>query len=442
MASIYYGTCPTEASVAVKDVEITSMSNDNGINNFDEGDILVILFHHTNTIDHPSIRISNTDSNEEISISNDVGVPIKVRASEVSLSEAWVDGETKIFVFTRGQNDVYYFELIGSIKGDANTIGNVKIMDWSTNIDADDDAAHSIALSPYGAQVMLDQTEGLVLNWNTGFAEGGNNELLGELSILKNDRTIAQAIPIYYPTVVIPEINYTNQLWNNGPKKDETLNNTIGAGNPFLTRYIPGNISFYSTGEHLGLQVVERNGNTISNPYLIFEVTDANGNTNIFSKGNITFSAAPKTGDTDHFIIMGGTTEGGRVGNTVINGTLKVNGEANFPVGIKAKATSTMTTLHVSDSLKINNRDVLIGRYHIAYFNGNETAYTIYDEDIAKLKLNRVICTMQDGAVGVDRVSVDSTNSCFTVHFTRPIPANLPHYPHGISFNYICFRPQ
>lgn len=437
MASIYYGTCPTEASIAVKDVEITSMSNNNGINNFGEGDILVILFHHTNTIDHPSIRISNTDSNEEISISNDVGVPIKIRASEVSLSEAWVDGETKIFVFTRGQNDVYYFELIGSIKGDANTIGNIKIMDWSTNIDADDDAAHSIALSPYGAQVMLDQTEGLVLNWNTGFAEGGNNELLGELSILKNDKTIAQAIPIYYPTVVIPEINYTNQLWNNGPKKDETLNNIIGAGNPFLTKYIPGNITFYSKeNELLGLQVADINNNTLSNPYLIFEIADASGNTNIFSKGNITLNAAAGCK-----IIMGATNKNGRVGNTKIQGSLHTVGKltvnGGFEVTSAAGTFSSINNLNVQGTLQIKGRAVPIAKQQI-YDSTVTESVRLFDADIKGMRDPRIICTAQDGSEGIKRVNVETVDHIatgyFTVYFIQPVSI--------VSINYMYYPPS
>ena len=429
MANIYYGTCAVEANVQIKKVIVPAITTgENGVNQLIAGDLLVVLFKYGNTCDSPKIVIGNGDSTNEITITSDEGIAIKVKAEEISLAEAWVNGETKIFVYTQSIADsTYYFEMIGSVKGDSNIFGNVKVVDDSTV------TGSNIAISPIGARTLLTETAGLTLNWDSPFTPGSTNALLGTLSILKGQEIVASGIPIYYPLQEIPTINYTNQLRNNGPKADGTLNNDVGVGMPFLTKHIPGNVIFYSKDtDFIGLQIADRSNNTLTNQFLVVELVDARGNTNIFGRNNLTLTAAA-----GKHVIIGGNDEANRTGNTRINGTLDVANRATFSNGIAASATSNVTRLAASEWLKVNGHTVPFGRSTIINVTAGDTDCTVVDSDIKNNNLPCVLCTLQDGLVGAEYVVVSVDNSSFTIHFTKPAPDSR-----RIRVNYLAFHPD
>ena len=439
MASIYYGTSSTSASEGVKQVVIPALVGENGINPFNKGDVLIVLFDNANKNSSPSITISNGDSNNEITIFDDPGLIIKVQSNSVSLEDAWTGGETKIFVYTVGQNNEVYFEMIGSVKGDENIFGNIKVVDDPDNRD------ENTAISPEGATALLGRINDFVLDWDSDFAQGELTEELGSLQIFKDGEPISNTIQLYYPIVEIPDINRTSQLTNNGPKSDGTLNNDIGVGNPFLTKYIPANITFYNVdGLSRGIQVADRTNTTLNNTQLVFEIKDPNSNTNIFGTHNLTLQA--KNGGR---IITGSNQDNGRNGNMQIRGFLYVgdkNEGESWPSTGGITATGKITgynglkingQVQINGSLILNGRRVMPVRSQIIHIEANQSYLDLTDNDIQPGAA--AIVTLQDTPVGVDRVIVEAyaLDHKMRIYFTHETASN---YRGGdIRVNYILF---
>ena len=447
MASvIYYGKSNTPANTQEKEVTIPLTQNENETNILKEGDILVVLFQYGNSVSNPTIRLSNGDVNTDTSLSIDEGLSIKVRSIPVDLTDAWVAGEAKIFVFVRGDNaNDYYYEIIGSIKGDADSFGGVKLVNI---VPQEDEDRTDIALGPSGVKELITRTSTIEASWNSPYDE--SQEYLGTLNF--NNGITSIPLKIYYPSVMVQQVSTTRDIWNQGPRPGGTSdNNKFGDYLPFLVRNIPASVMFYpspygvSSGGQMGLFVGDRrevdNNYSIINPYLIFEVTDNNGNTNIFSKGNITLNAAR-----GRKIITGATAENGRNGNMQINGVLEVTNGLTLNGGFNVKTPkdtfSTIDNLNVSGTLKVKGRAVPIAKQYV--YNSTETSMVqIYDDDIKGMKNVRIICTAQDGSEGIKRVNVQTetkdgvpgiATGHFAVYFIQPVRV--------VSINYLYYPPS
>ena len=432
MASmIYYGVSNTAANVQTKNVAVIgSTASENGVNLMLEGDLLVVLFQNNNTEDSPKLRISNGDSNFNTSVTSDSGVAIKVQSIDISLDGAWAAGETKTFVWTKGAGNVYYFEMLGSVKASNGVFGNVVVV----NSDGDPDG--SVAISVEGARELLNSATNFTLDWDTSFTSGDSNPVLGTLSLIKDGETLDDVV-IRYPAPNIPTYSHTHQFINDGPQQT-----AIDAGNPFLTKYVPDKIYFYGVGSTTGLHWVERENNTWGTASLIYEMVDGNGNTNIWGHQNLTLNA--KSGYT---IRLGGTS--GWSGNTSINGTLSVHDLATLSNGLTVSSGTTNlkntninnSTLNVSGSFVLNGHNVHIGTQ---VPTAEETpvdsrSVTLYDAVLTSKNLKSIICEIQDGSIGVDRVSIELGGNgiptgYFTVHFNKKKPD-----AYRIRINYIAF---
>ena len=442
-SAIYYGKSDSSANSEIKVVEVYGFTTgENGVNSLNKGDLLVVLFNAGNTNSNPRLTLRNGDSNQDINIGSDQGIEIKVKAIDISLSGAWSSGETKIFVYTADANDIYYFEMIGSVLGDANVYGNVKV------VGANGQADGNIALSPNGARAIMDEAEGLSLQWTSNV---GTNRQLGTLALSKNNEPIS-SIPLYYPTIEIPTIENTRQIWNQGPKPGGSAdNNKYGVGWPFLTRNIPANVTFYSSSTggiaqgQIGLFIGDKAGDnvdnyTIVNPFLVIELVDANGNTNIFGRKNLTLQAAQ-----DGMIITGGTNEAGRKGDMKVQGTLevtrKITARGGFSVTSAAGTKSDINNLDVLGTLYERGHMVPIAHYYL--YRGDATnSIRIYDQEMKGMRDPRMICTLQDCPAGtaasVRYVSIETVDHKATGYFTVVLNATVT----SVSINYMYYLPK
>lgn len=465
MASIYYGKSNTAANERTK-VVVCPSALDGGNLRLQYGDLLVVLFQQGNTYDAigdnngPLLLIANGDSNDEVNESNENGIPIKVQSNEISLNGAWVEGETKIFVYTHGDvTPEVYFSLVGSVKGSSTVsndnvnkiFGNVAIVD-TPNASSAETAADGVAISPYGAQLLASQSSGLNLDWS-GPSSGATTTLLGNLSLRKDNEVLGTTIPIYQYIQDIPEYTHTHQFWNDGPKSDNTDNNKYGVGQPFLTRYIPGEVNFYHTsGQLLGINYIQKNqaGTEIdyNSKQLVYEVADRSNpsNTNIFGLHNLTLNAAP-----GYWIVTGATPESyPRSGSLRVNGDLKVRAHYDGATGqidaegliygknglTIARGVTNLKTTQINGGLTvdtINNHKLRHVRTALIDIPINATGVNFSEPDAQNF--NCILLTMQDNSLGVLGTYLDRSNRSVNITFI-----NKNTVARKIRINYILFN--
>lgn len=248
---IFYGTSETIESTEKKVVTIISTEENPTLT---EGDVLVVLFSDGNTKSSPKIDLQNGSLSDEISVTDDAGIDIRVYSNEeYNLTTAWVGGEAKIFVLAKDSMDVYFFEMLGSIRGDGTIFGNTKIVDEIGQ--QPQGAQDNTALSPLGVKNYVNAQTNLSLDWDseTGSSSG---VVLGYLSLQRgeegSEESLGDPVTIYYPKSEIQSISKTSDIINDGPKYESQLtatnaNNYFGWEKPFLTKFIPNRIYIYGT---------------------------------------------------------------------------------------------------------------------------------------------------------------------------------------------------
>lgn len=239
----FYGKCNTTAEESEKVVVIESDVITSEFN-FNIGDLLVVYFTYTNTVEEPTIVISNGDTEQQVSTSNDSGKFIKTRSVNVDAVGAWAAGETVIFAYTENNNEVVdnnaYWELINSAPSTEDVYGvtkldgnaDVDISEWLTK-EKDFTKALSSGMLKKFYQSLIGELEPepqpepgpgpepepepkpslLTLYW---FPAATEKEMtpLGVLSLTPNER---QGITINYPLdEYIENIDRTSDLYNDG----------------------------------------------------------------------------------------------------------------------------------------------------------------------------------------------------------------------------------
>lgn len=290
--SIYYGSSTTSANTAVKQVIIQGLSEDIRDESFLQvGDMLIVYFSFDNLTTAPSIKLFNGDSEHEISTDSDTGKFIKLQAADSNATGAWSAGETCTFTFTFGASGTYYWSLNGSAKGTSTSYGKVKLSDNLNPTEEELDSAITL-----GAAIQLFNSKmGNSLSYVPGIPQSAENITLGTLSLVDDDSsTDISTVAIQMPP--LQELQtYTSELYNNGPRKDSGSTDTaanIGAGNPYLTRIIPGSLSFRESiplgSSPIGIMLYDSETETES---VAYEIADNFGNSTINSKGNLNMNA-------------------------------------------------------------------------------------------------------------------------------------------------------
>lgn len=106
-STIYYGKSETPANTQVKRVVMEEVPN------FQPGDILSVYFTYGNSFNGPTLVVTNGDVNQNNAISNDTGLSILAPGQGTAIIGSWTDGEVVNFSYTEVPNNVFYWELIG-----------------------------------------------------------------------------------------------------------------------------------------------------------------------------------------------------------------------------------------------------------------------------------------------------------------------------------------
>lgn len=253
----YYGTCTTESDEVEKRVYVPDTDIKSGFN-FQEGDLLVVFFAHTNTESNPSIVVYNQDTNYEVSFTTDEGKLIKSIDIEAGMENAWAAGETVIFAYTQQSNSTtYYWELVDGNHASIETYGDTKLFDDSQlknllagNYDGDED----IALTPNALKQFYDLLKNtddddspLKLKWTQDDNATGESQNLGTLSLTNDTGGVIITYPIeskitqMINNLGLKNITHTGQLANNGNGAIGEDGETADA-EPFITRIVPNNL--------------------------------------------------------------------------------------------------------------------------------------------------------------------------------------------------------
>ena len=255
----YYGICTSESTDTQKRVKVSDTDIKSGFN-FQEGDLLVVFFAHTNTESNPSIVVYNQDTNYEVSFTTDEGKLIKSIDIEAGMENAWAAGETVIFAYTQQSNSTtYYWELIDGNHASVETYGDTKLFDDNelNNLlagiyDGDED----IALTPntlkkffdlltVGKEEEEEDEQPLGLKWTP--SETGEVQNLGILSLTNNTDGVTITYPIkskitqMVDNLGLRNITHTGQLTNNG-NGAAGKGGAIADAEPFITRDVPNNL--------------------------------------------------------------------------------------------------------------------------------------------------------------------------------------------------------
>lgn len=330
---VYYGTCATAADQTAKQVYVPDTDLAESGFNFKEGDLLVVFFSQTNTVNSPSITVYLQDTETETSTIIDSGKLIKSLDVESNIANIWAAGETVIFAYTQqGTTSTYYWSLIDSGRATTSIYGDTKLFNdtnFSTWIGQPQAAIDSqIALTPNTLKKFFDLLksqddsgeEVLGLKWNP--YEVGTAQNLGVLSLSNDSVGVMLTYPIEQKIAEYlnnhPPITHTGQLTNNG--NGTTQNPTDPNTEPFITRAIPNNLYFgngnslrYGTPSSSKVRIILNNGNnkivigdstdnTLAG-IVIGKPTDINGNTQITGQLTATANSASSVGITTNGII-------------------------------------------------------------------------------------------------------------------------------------------
>lgn len=301
-STIYYGKSDAVSDgvyrVIVQGLDSTVTTESDFLSS---GDILNVYFVVGCTEQNPAIKLYNGDINHEIASSGDTGNFIRTQAADVDLTGIWTEGEVCSFTYVEVEGNTHYWYLSGAAIATTDRYGRTKV---SNNFNEGEFDANS----PVTAGAVLD----LMNQERTGslsYAPNGNQDvLIGTLTLLSSEEEELSRIRLYIPNYIDVDTFriYTNELINNGPKKDEgeeTTEANIGVGHPYITRIIPGSLTFtdsFTENTAKGLTVL---GNDNSE-FVAYELADNLGNSRISSQGGIILTPAAARS-----ITLNGTTE-------------------------------------------------------------------------------------------------------------------------------------
>lgn len=351
----YYGVCTTAENEQEKTVVVESEQITNDEFEFNIGDLLVVYFQHTNTKANPTIVVTNQDTEQEISTSDDTGKSIKTRSINIDGDGvgAWDGGETVIFAYTfnaSNNDNTYYWELINgapsteSIYGVTKLFGNnsTVVSTWvKGQIDSND---FNRALTPgilkkfYNALVSESEpgtTPLLKMNWFPAETETEMIEL-GKLSLSNSASdgvTIDFPLNKYIDNRIAAKVSRTSQLANDGPDPSNPGNlNT--PGHFYITNVIPKGTQLYYSDSGNNIPFINpctSNNNCVvvgqdklilqsrgSGIFLEKYVNNVSSNTLLSVKGNI------RTTDNGTISSSGLMSEGGVLLKNKYSGKLEV----------------------------------------------------------------------------------------------------------------------
>ena len=391
---VYYGTCPASPSnnsgagaenstyhVYIRDVDIPAEGFQ-----FNEGDLLVVFFGIQNKFEQPSIVAHVTDTETDVSVTDDEGKFIKTYDVEVEAVDAWGMGETVIFAYTqRGSDNSFHWALVNGVHASMDVFGDTKL--WDIDMSSTDP---EVLVFPEWIQSAIeppaeptDTTTALapnmlkklyqLLTQNSPDGEGliwtpsaeGTQEVLGTLKLTSG----GDAVNITYPLDAIveavkelsPEKTHTGQLHNNG--------NGVGPGHetdasaPFITQYIPNEV--YTEGNlsvPVGLHF--ENGTGLNYTYLNNDQERQYIPRIILNDSNNKIALGTSDGDTLQGIVLGKDTE--------VNGNLlstkRIVNHISEPVpDIPAQPDAT-TTVGITTNGQIREKNQLLkNRYGPLY---------------------------------------------------------------------------
>lgn len=254
MKRVYYGICNTESNIEPKEVVVSDENIKTGFD-FDEGDLLVVFFAHTNTVPTPSITIYIRDTQAELSTTLDNGKFIKTLDMEANCANAWAAGETVIFCYTQeSTTNNYYWEMVEAGQATTELYGVTKLFNksdsefnsWLTASEPDPGDT-TTALVPdmlkklfNAIKGQLDQEQHSVgLSWEPASGSGVLTTL-GNLSLEPDGNPVTIQ---YYKEDNSNVITHTGQLIDNGNGGDGEGQETAMA-DPFITKRVPDDLFF------------------------------------------------------------------------------------------------------------------------------------------------------------------------------------------------------
>lgn len=345
-SNVYYGTCITEADEQEKIVKINNAEVTTDNFTFETGDLLVVYFSDTNTAAAPSLVITNGDTEEEVSTSNDTGKFIKINSvEEIKDPEGiWDAGETVTFTYTKNVNsndNVYYWELVDAARATIDISGVTKLYGTkSTNIsewlnsdfeDGDFDKALTPGiLKKFFKSLKGEETEPeptptptptpspspsptptqqlIQLNW-TPSIEDQDLVTLGKLSLTtKEGSGIDITFPLdnYITSKIGKTVSKTSDIGNDGPPASHPESSSID-GHFYITNVLPSDKSLYYSDS--------------PNNYA-FMIPNDNGNLTINSKGKVQLTGATGTSITNGLTVSGNSTLGNVTCGTINSGAI------------------------------------------------------------------------------------------------------------------------
>lgn len=350
MKRVFYGTCKSLEGDVKKKVYVPDLDIIEDGFQFEEGDLLVVFFAQSNTVNEPSIVIYAQDPEQETSTTSDEGKFIKTLDVEAGLANCWQAGETLIFVYTQQDTSKpFYWELTDAAHATTKDYGNTKLFtitddeDFVTSLTTEDkDWPNDVAMTPYmlkkffellqpkqssqeeqEEEEIVDPLLSIGLCWKPSeYGAQYERQPLGTLSLRKD----AEGVTIDYPIHKVvqdyletfPVITHTGQLFNNGNGTDGEGGETDETANPFITKMVPDNL-YFNNGNGLYYQ----NGE-VSIPRFIL------------NDGSNRIAIGSNTDDTLSGIYLAKPTD--IDGNTIIRGTLNTKG------AITAEGGNTIST--------------------------------------------------------------------------------------------------
>lgn len=301
-STIYYGRSDTVNDgvykVIVQGLDSTVTTESDFLSS---GDILNVYFAIGCNDENPAIKLFNGDINHEIATTGDSGNFIKIQTTNVDLTGIWSEGEVCSFTYV-DINNTFYWYLSGASIATSNRYGKIKVSD-------------SLEEGEYDANSSI--TAGAVLNLinqqrsgSLSYLPNGDNlsVLVGTLKLLSPEEEELSSIQIYIPQFADFDTFriYTNELINNGPKKEDGEADSaanIGYGNPYITRIVPGSLTFtdsFTENTAKGLTILGNN----NSEFVAYELADSLGNSRISSQGGIILTPAVSSN-----ITLDGSTE-------------------------------------------------------------------------------------------------------------------------------------